>query len=72
MIAIGPLFPEQPSFAEHIPKRDQLAALERAAADQLKARGYVVLGTHPRVGCPDQALLQDVQFILDSRFPAIE
>jgi hypothetical protein len=41
MIAIGPVFPEQSSYAEHVPKRDQMAALERAAADFLKARGYM-------------------------------
>jgi hypothetical protein len=71
MIAIGPIFPEQPSFSEHRPKRDQMAASERAAADLLKARGYAVLGTHPRVGLPDPILLQQVQAILEARFPAI-
>jgi len=71
MIAIGPVFPEQLSLSEHLPKRDQMAALERAAADILKGRGYAVLGTHPRVGVPDPLLLRQVQTILESRFPAI-
>lgn len=71
MKAIGPVFPEQPSFSEHLPMRDQMAALERAAADLLKVRGYAVLGKHPRVGVPDPVLWQQIQAILESKFPAI-
>jgi hypothetical protein len=45
MVAIGPIWPEQADFEAHKPVRDQMAALERAIADELRQRGYVVLGT---------------------------
>jgi hypothetical protein len=71
MIAIGPIFPEQPSYEADVPIRDQMAALERAAADYLKERGYIILGTHPRQGVPVVELWCQVRTILDSKFPAI-
>lgn len=52
MVAIGPLYPEQADFEAHKPIRDQMAVLERAIADELRQRGYVILGTHPRRGSP--------------------
>ena len=69
MIAIGPIFPEQGDFEAHKPVRDLMAALERAIADELSQRGYVVLGTHPRVGSPDEALLQQLRVLLGPKFP---
>ena len=69
MIAIGPIFPEQSEFEAHKPMRDQLASLERAIADELRQRGYVVLGTHPRAGSPDQALLEQLRVLLAPKFP---
>ena len=69
MIAIGPIFPEQSEFEAHKPMRDQLASLERAIADELRQRGYVVLGTHPRAGSPDQALLEQLRVRLAPKFP---
>jgi hypothetical protein len=71
MVAIGPLFPEQPSFQDHVPLRDQTAALERSIADELCQRGYAVLGTHPRKGDPDATLLREIRNILDPRFPGL-
>lgn len=71
MVAIGPVFPEQASFAEHVPLRDQMAALERAVADDLRSLGYVVLGAHPRVGAPDPGLLPQVRAVIGKRFPAV-
>ena len=71
MVAIGPIFPEQASFAEHVPLRNQMAALERAVADDLRGLGYLVLGTHPRVGSPDPSLLSQVRVVINRRFPAI-
>jgi|GEM_PF-1337939 len=71
MVAIGPIFPEQRSFAEHVPVRDCMASLERAIADQLKVLGYVVLGTHPRVGNPDKRLLSQIHTIISSKSPAV-
>lgn len=71
MVAIGPIFPEQASFKEHVPFRNQMATLERAIADELRRRGYNVLGTHPRVGTPDKSLLRKIWSLLGSNFPLI-
>jgi hypothetical protein len=71
MVAVGPVFPEQPDFAAHKPVRDQMGALERAIADELRQRGYNVLGTHPREGLPDQSLLQQIRRLLDAKFPVL-
>ena len=71
MVAIGPLFPEQRTMTEHVPVRDQMAALERAVADDLKDRGYEVLGTHPRVGKPDSSLVAQLRTLLEDRFPQV-
>lgn len=71
MVAVGPIFPEQPDFEAHKLKRDQMAALERAIADELRQRGYEILGTHPRVGSPDQSLLQQLRSLLDPKFPGV-
>jgi len=71
MVAIGPIFPEQASFADHIPVRNQMAGLERGLADELRQRGYVVLGVHPMSGCPDQSLMEEIRLLLNPRFPVI-
>jgi catechol 2,3-dioxygenase-like lactoylglutathione lyase family enzyme len=71
MTAIGPIFPERQTMAEHQPTRDQLAALERALADFLKQRGYNVVGMHPKPVPPDPALLAQLQKIVDPKFPAL-
>jgi hypothetical protein len=71
MVAIGPIWPEQADFAAHKPIRDRMAALERAIADELRLRGYQVLGTHPRVGTPDQTVLAELGALLDPKFPVI-
>jgi len=70
MIAIGPIFDEQKTMPEHKPLRDKTAALERAVADELKHRGYTVLGTHPRASEPDSALLEQVMTKLQAAFPS--
>lgn len=71
MVAIGPIFPEQATFEEHVPFRNQMAALERAIADELRKRGYGVLGTHQRAGCPNRSLLRKIRRLLDPKFPGI-
>ncbi len=68
MIAVGPIFPEQATFKAHVPLRDQMAALERALADELRQRGYLVLGSHPCVGTPDPSVLHQVKEILTPKF----
>ena len=70
MTAIGPIFDEQKTMPEHKPLRDKTAALERALADELKRRGYNVLGTHPRVAEPDPNLLSQVISKLQNLFPS--
>lgn len=69
MIAIGPIFDEQASLTDHYPLRDKTAALERALADELKLRGYKVLGVHPRSVLPDPDLFRQVVEKLHLSFP---
>lgn len=71
MLAIGPIWPEQDDFDAHKPIRDRMAALERDVADELRRRGYDVLGTHPRAGTPDQVILQRIRTLLDPKFPVV-
>ena len=68
MVAVGPIYPEQTTFAAHVPLRDQMAALERAVADELRQHGHRVLGTHPSVGIPDQFVLGQIRKILSTKF----
>jgi hypothetical protein len=72
MTAIGPLFEEQETFSAHSPLRDKTAALERALADELRLRGYEVLGVHPRAGIPDSTLMEQVTAVLDKSFPPLQ
>jgi hypothetical protein len=69
MVAIRPIWPEQDDFDAHKPIRDQMAAFERAVADDLKNRGYNVLGAHPRPGNVNEATLQEIRQLLDPKFP---
>jgi hypothetical protein len=70
MIALGPIFEEQETKPAHNPLRDKTAALERALAEELKQRGYEVLGVHQSVGEPDPDLLQQVISKVESSFPS--
>ena len=69
MVAIGPIFPEQETFAAHVPHRDTVGALETALAVTLRTRGYSVLGSHAPEAEPDSELLQQVLAIIDANFP---
>jgi hypothetical protein len=71
MVAIGPVFPEQTEMAQHVVFRDQVAALERALADHLRARGYTVLGSHPNARPCDQGLFEQVRRVVDERLPVV-
>ena len=72
MMALGPIFPEQSTFADHAPIRDRMAALEGWLADELRQRGYIVLGTHPPTGSPDELLADEIRLLLNTRFPATD
>jgi hypothetical protein len=71
MVAVGPIWPEQCDFEAHKPIRNQMAALERAVADELRDRGYDVFGTHPRAGTTDQVMLNQVLALLEAKFPKV-
>jgi hypothetical protein len=60
LIALGPIFPEQPTLALHRKYRDQIAPLEGALADMLRASGRVVVGTHGSTHKADPRLIAEV------------
>ncbi len=72
MLAIGPIFPEQDKMEQHVPIRNQVAALERALADFLQRQGYDVPGSHPHPVPPDEQLFTQVRAIVESKFPPVE
>ena len=69
MTAVGPIFAEQQTMPEHKPFRDRTAALERALAEELKRRGYHVLGTHPKAAEVDHLLMEEINEKLGAFFP---
>ncbi len=71
MLAIGPLFPEQSSFADHKVYRDQMAALEKALAEHLRKNGYIVLGNHQSKKEINAEKLKGILKVVNKRFPPI-
>ena len=71
MLAIGPLFPEQKTFEDHIVYRDKVAALEKALAKHLQGNGYNVLGTHTSNKMLDEEIFKKITKIVNKRFPPI-
>ena len=71
MIAFGPIFGEQETMMEHTPLRDKTAALERALADELRRRGYKILGVHPRAAQVDNCLLEQLMTGIRDTFPMV-
>ncbi|MFL5796564.1 MAG: hypothetical protein ACJ77A_01360 [Actinomycetota bacterium] len=69
MIALGPVFPEQPDLEHHLPLRDEMAAQEAALAGLLLTRGYQVIGSHPTPRVYDRGLFTQVLTFVDSEFP---
>jgi hypothetical protein len=69
MLAIGPLFAEQSTFAAHVEKRDVVAALEAQLAAHMKNSGYEVLGSHPRRRTYDERIWRQVVRALGPSFP---
>jgi len=65
MLAIGPLYKEQPNLAEHRKIRDIVAPLESAVAHYLRQKGFVVVSSHPTVGEVDKELLLKIQSTID-------
>lgn len=61
MLALGPLFPEQVTFNEHKPFRDQMATYEYELAIFLKIEGHNVLGSHHIGTAVDNEILSDVK-----------
>ncbi|HEY0307313.1 MAG TPA: hypothetical protein VGB94_04075 [Acidobacteriaceae bacterium] len=71
MIAIGPIYPEQTTMATHLQFRDKTSALERALADELRERGYEVLGKHDTKRPTDTSLLSQVLDLISESFPSL-
>jgi len=65
MVAVGPLFPEQPTFEKHTPYRNVVATLEHALATELRSRGLIVLGTHHPSAPLDQTLFASALHTID-------
>lgn len=71
MVAIGPVFNEQDDWDRHKVVRDKMAALEGAIANELKNRGYSVLGNHPPAKNVDETLCDRVWEAIGSKFPLV-
>lgn len=48
MLAFGPLYPETKDKAKHRDRRDAIAAIEYALAEDLKQSGFTVIGYHQK------------------------
>lgn len=68
LFALGPVFPEQPSFESHRPFRDRTATLEAAVATELRGRGHDMLGRHPGGRNPSAEVLGLVNELLEAVF----
>jgi len=67
LLAIGPLFPEQPTMEAHRMHRDIVAPLESALASHLRNAGHTVIGKHPKSRPYDAALFQRVIAFLQGK-----
>ncbi len=61
MLALGPLFPEQETFKEHVPFRDQMATFEYELANHLKNNKYNVLGIHHQSSDVSEKTLSEIK-----------
>ena len=68
-IAFGPLFPEQQSTEQHRRFRDRTGALEALLANELRARGYEVIGIHTSRAEPTATDATQLQSFIDDEFP---
>jgi len=65
LIALGPLFPEQPTLELHREFRDRMAPLEAELATYLRSKGLEVVGNHRTNTVADTQLLAEVQSAFD-------
>lgn len=66
--AIGPIFEEREDMEPHIPVRNQMAAMERRAADWFREQGFKVIGTHPKLREIDTEIWEELKQELLNRF----
>jgi hypothetical protein len=71
LIALGPLAPEATERVSHWLLRDKVAALEAALADELKARGYDLIGNHGSKKPLDRELLALILATVKDEFPLL-
>jgi hypothetical protein len=64
-LALGPLFPEQQATEHHRSFRDRTGALEALLANELRDRGYEVIGIHASRGKPTAADAAQLQKLLN-------
>jgi len=66
LIALGPLFPEQPTLDLHREIRDRIASIEAELASYLRAKGLEVVGNHLTTNIADPRLFAEVQRAFDA------
>ena len=71
MVAIGPIWPEQADFEAHRPDRDQMAALEHAVADELRAARVSGARHASPSWYPGSGRTAATPAILDPKFPVV-
>jgi hypothetical protein len=71
LVACGPILPAATTMEDHRPRRDKVAAMEKALHDVLHNAGYTVLNeVHSRQRV-DDPLWQDVLAAFAERFPKL-
>jgi hypothetical protein len=73
MVGHGPVFeePVMKTMESHKPIRDQVAALEKKLAEDLKAAGYDVMNTVRSRAVLDEALHEQVRGAFANEFPGL-
>ena len=73
MVGRGPVFdePATKTMEAHKPIRDQVAALEKRLAEDLKAAGYDVMNTVRSSAVLDEALYEEVRAAFAEEFPGL-
>ena len=66
LIALGPLFPEQPTLDLHREIRDRIASIEAELASYLRAKGLEVVGNHLTTNIADPRLFAEVLRAFDA------